>query len=94
METGWFPSQREIGRRLGIHSSATIAGYVHRLKEANLVNWHHTAGIRLTRAGIRELLIWRMDPDSTIELELALDEHITEMVTKIMAGMEAELNAF
>lgn len=65
-KTGWYPSQREVGRTLHMNSSATSVGYVTKLEELGLVKWHRTSGIKLTDEGLYEVCRWRemkKDPD-------------------------------
>lgn len=56
VDTGWYPSQREVGRQMEISSSATSVGYVTRLESMGMVEWNRTAGIRLTDKGLECLL--------------------------------------
>ena len=57
--TGWYPSQRQIGKELGYKSPATSVTVVQKLEEMGLVEWNRHCGIRPTERGQIELLIWR-----------------------------------
>jgi len=74
LETGWYPSQREVGRRLHWLSSSCSLGYTYRLERMGLVTWSRAAGIRLTRDGLKAYLGWKNKADEK-EAEEILDRH-------------------
>lgn len=50
---GWAPTVREIGKGVGISSTSTVSGYLHRLSKKKLITLHPRSprAIRLTDLG-------------------------------------------
>lgn len=46
---GYFPTVREIGSALDIHSTSTVAAYLKRLEEAGFIETHHPESPRAYR---------------------------------------------
>lgn len=84
-ETGFYPSQREIGRRLNLTSSATSVGYVEKLEYIGLIEWHRTSGIKLTRMGVVELIKWLDNLDPSLESDISMGRHFSDRAITLLS---------
>jgi SOS-response transcriptional repressor LexA len=56
MESGWPPTQREMGRRIKASSSSTASWFVDKLENSGHLETNKTSpGIRLTEKGVNQL---------------------------------------